>query len=165
MGLLTVGSQAKPKDDVLQIGDAGAKQLVALKEEGKQTGLAAYFQKSGEKDLSAVLGPSGLPPMPANLAQGSQSPGKKYELMQEQSYGTELVFRAELLKTVLLTVVDTHAGHLRDKRSVVKLLAFFVDYKENEHFADAGDLSFVHFAFMSCYPNFEAINAMQCSMT
>jgi hypothetical protein len=84
--MLTVGSAAQPKDDVLQIGDAGSKQLVALKDEGK-SGLPAFFKKQ-EKDMSAVLGPGGLPPMPANLRAvgGAQPAGEKYKIQSEQSY-------------------------------------------------------------------------------
>ena len=83
VGLLSVGSAANPKEDVLQIGDAGAKQLVTVKEEG-QKGLSAFFEKN--KDLSAsVLGAGGMPPLPA-----SRHPqGKRYGLLghEEQSYG------------------------------------------------------------------------------
>ena len=82
VGLLTVGSQAAPKEDVLQIGDAGQKQLVAVQEEGQKTGLPAFFKKD-QANLAAVLGPDGLPPMPSNL--GQNMTGKRYELT-EQSY-------------------------------------------------------------------------------
>lgn len=85
VGLLTVGSKAAPRDDILQIGDAGSKQLVALKDEGK-AGLPAFFQKD-EKSLGSVLGPGGLPPLPANLrgANGAQPTGLKYKLEPEVS--------------------------------------------------------------------------------
>ncbi|KAI6817779.1 hypothetical protein KC342_g14820, partial [Hortaea werneckii] len=43
VGLLTVGSAAAPKD-TLQIGDAGNKQMVTVKEEGEK-GLAQFFEK------------------------------------------------------------------------------------------------------------------------
>ena len=82
VALLTVGSKTNPKDEVLQIGDAGAKQLVALKGEGEK-GLAAFFEKDSKKAVS-VLGPSGLPPMPFNLAPKTQP--VRYELLPEQSY-------------------------------------------------------------------------------
>jgi len=49
VGLLTVGSQSSPKEDVLQIGDAGTKQLVAVKEEGLKGGLSAFFEKDKKK--------------------------------------------------------------------------------------------------------------------
>ncbi|KAF2101032.1 21 kDa subunit of NADH dehydrogenase [Rhizodiscina lignyota] len=83
VALLTVGSKASPKEDVLQIGDAGAKQLVAVKEEGEK-GLATFFKK--EKGLaSGVLGPDGMPPMP--VAFGGAGPSKKYDMLEDQSYG------------------------------------------------------------------------------
>lgn len=94
VGLLTVGSAAAPKEDVLQIGDAGQKQLVGLKEEGQKTGLATYFQKD-EKSLAGVLDAQGLPPRPVNLGQNfpHANGGKKYELLnkEEQSYPSESV--------------------------------------------------------------------------
>ena len=78
VALLTVGSKASPKEDVLQIGDAGAKQLVEVKGEGEK-GLAAFFKK--EKNVAGgVLGPNGMPPMPVSLE------AKKYEILGEQSY-------------------------------------------------------------------------------
>lgn len=86
VGLLTVGSKAAPKEEVLKIGDAGQKQLVAVKEEGEK-GLAAFFEK--EKGVGkSVLGPDGLPPKPAALSALPQGV-KRYELLQEQTYGGE----------------------------------------------------------------------------
>ncbi|KAK3647865.1 hypothetical protein LTR56_007839 [Elasticomyces elasticus] len=79
VALLSVGSAAAPKEDVLQIGDAGNKQLVALKEEGKQ-GLSAFFAKD-KSAFKGVLGPDGMPPNPAALQ------GKRYEMLKEQTYG------------------------------------------------------------------------------
>lgn len=81
VALLTVGSKANPKDDVLQLGAAGSKQLVALKEEGKETGLATYFQKD-QQNMAAVLGPGGMPPMAPSMS----SQGKRYDLLKDQSY-------------------------------------------------------------------------------
>ncbi|GAB7365248.1 hypothetical protein MBLNU230_g6332t1 [Neophaeotheca triangularis] len=83
VGLLSVGSAAAPKEDVLQIGDAGQKQLVAVKEEGEK-GLSAFFQKETGA-AKGVLGPTGLPPLPASLA--PKGP-KRYEMLKEQAYGT-----------------------------------------------------------------------------
>jgi hypothetical protein len=83
VALLTVGSAAAPKEDVLQIGEAGNKQLVALKDEGEK-GLSQFF----EKDKSAakgVLAPNGLPPLPPSR----HLQGKRYELLKEQAYGPE----------------------------------------------------------------------------
>ncbi|KAF2223306.1 hypothetical protein BDZ85DRAFT_235323 [Elsinoe ampelina] len=81
VALLTVGSAKSPKDDVLQIGEAGSKQLVAVKEEGEK-GLAAFFQKNQKAGIS-VLGPNGLPPLPASLA---PTGSKRYEMLEEQTY-------------------------------------------------------------------------------
>lgn len=83
VGLLSVGSAAAPKEDVLQIGDAGKKQLVEVKEEGER-GLSTFFEKD-KKALAGVLGPDGLPPLPA-----SRHPTKKrYEVLDadKQAYG------------------------------------------------------------------------------
>lgn len=81
VGLLTVGSEAQPKQEL--IGDGGQKQLVAVKEEGEK-GLAAFFEK--EKGVNEnVLGPGGLPPLPKGL--NVTKDGKKdYSLLREQSY-------------------------------------------------------------------------------
>jgi hypothetical protein len=82
VALLSVGSKAAPKDEVLQLGVAGAKQLVQVKEEGEKGGLALFFEK--QKGVGAsVLGEGGLPPTPPS-AVGA----KPYTLMKEQSYGT-----------------------------------------------------------------------------
>ncbi|KXT10045.1 hypothetical protein AC579_8651 [Pseudocercospora musae] len=94
VGLLTVGSAAAPKDDVLKIGDAGKTQLVEVKEEGER-GLATYFRKNSSV-AKGVLGPDGLPPLPT-----SRHPkGKRYELVaeNEQTYVTlaELSSRLEI---------------------------------------------------------------------
>lgn len=65
-GLLTVGSQAAPKENALQAGAAGEQQLVSLKQEGEERGLAAAFAKD-QSTIQGVLGPDGLPPLPAKL--------------------------------------------------------------------------------------------------
>ncbi|KAL1965164.1 hypothetical protein VTN77DRAFT_6077 [Rasamsonia byssochlamydoides] len=80
VGLLTVGSKSAPKDDVLQIGEAGQKQLVALKQEGEERGLAALFEKD-KRNVQGVLGPNGLPPLPCNL-----NTSAKYQLGSGQGY-------------------------------------------------------------------------------
>ncbi|PSK34565.1 NADH-ubiquinone oxidoreductase 21 subunit [Elsinoe australis] len=81
VALLTVGSAKSPKDDVLQIGDAGSKQLVEVKEEGEK-GLAAFFEKNKKAGVS-VLGPNGLPPTPTTRYPTGP---KRYEMLQEQAY-------------------------------------------------------------------------------
>ena len=71
MGLLTVGSAAKPSPKLLA-GEEGSKQLVAVKQEGER-GLSAYFE---QEKATAVLGESGLPPMPPTVGVVKE---KKYE--------------------------------------------------------------------------------------
>ncbi|KAF1987989.1 21 kDa subunit of NADH dehydrogenase [Aulographum hederae CBS 113979] len=85
VGLLTVGSKANPKEDVLQIGDAGHKQLVEVKQEGEK-GLATYLQSKGVSVEKSVLGPGGLPPLPgAHPTAGL----RKYDLCEDQTYGND----------------------------------------------------------------------------
>ncbi|KAI9924045.1 hypothetical protein AWENTII_003941 [Aspergillus wentii] len=81
VGLLSVGSKAAPKDDVLQIGEAGAKQLVDVKQQGEERGLAALFEKN-QKGVQGVLSTSGLPPLPCNLSSSTS----KYELGDDHGY-------------------------------------------------------------------------------
>jgi hypothetical protein len=85
VSLLTVGSQAAPKDDVLQIGEAGVKQLVEVQEQGKERGLAALFEKD-QKSIQGVLGANGLPPTPANINTVAQASQSKYQINTEQGY-------------------------------------------------------------------------------
>ena len=80
VGFLTVGSQSTPKDDVLQTGEAGAQQLMQIKQRGEEHGLAALFEKD-RKDIEGVLGPEGLPPLPCNL-----NPLSKYTTNPAQGY-------------------------------------------------------------------------------
>ncbi|KLJ06576.1 NADH dehydrogenase [Blastomyces silverae] len=79
VGLLTVGSEAAPKADVLQVGDAGAQQLVEVRQKGEEHGLAAFFEK--EKNVQGVLDSQGFPPMAPNL-----NPASRYELGSEHGY-------------------------------------------------------------------------------
>ncbi|KAJ5176437.1 NADH-ubiquinone oxidoreductase 21.3 kDa subunit [Penicillium canariense] len=85
VSLLTVGSQAAPKDDILQIGAAGEKQLVEVQEQGQERGLAALFEKD-KKSIQGVLGANGLPPTPANINTVAQSSQSKYEIGRGQGY-------------------------------------------------------------------------------
>ena len=86
VGLLTVGSKAKPNEEVLQIGDAGTKQLTEIKTEGEETGLAAYFKKQ-KSAAGSVLGPGGLPPMPSGLYLGSTTGVKDYIMDDKTTNG------------------------------------------------------------------------------
>lgn len=90
VGLLTVGSQAAPKEDVLQVGDAGAQQLVAVKKQGEERGLAALFEKDNTS-IQGVLGANGLPPTPCNINTAPKDSQSKYELNEEQSYANAYV--------------------------------------------------------------------------
>lgn len=90
VGLLTVGSQAAPKDDVLQIGEAGEKQLISVKEQGEERGLAALFEKD-KNTMQGVLGANGLPPTPCNIHTSTQSSQPKYEIDQEHGYPAKYV--------------------------------------------------------------------------
>ncbi|THW30256.1 NADH dehydrogenase 29/21K chain [Aureobasidium pullulans] len=101
VALLTVGSAQNPKEHVLQIGDAGAKQLVSVKEEG-QKGLSAFFQKENKAGVS-VLGPNGLPPFPTSRYPSSTP--KRYEMLKEQAYSAKYAFQRPLTRaTVSLTL-------------------------------------------------------------
>ncbi|KOS40664.1 hypothetical protein ACN38_g8509 [Penicillium nordicum] len=85
VSLLTVGSQAAPKDEVLKIGQAGEQQLIAVKEQGEERGLAAFFEQD-KKSVQGVLGANGLPPNPANINPVSKPSQSKYELGTENGY-------------------------------------------------------------------------------
>jgi hypothetical protein len=89
VALLSVGSAAKPKEDRLQIGEAGKKQLVALKEEGEK-GLSAFFEK--EKSMAqGVLGPNGMPPLPARYGTTANAPKYVLDSDEGQAYGPKYV--------------------------------------------------------------------------
>ncbi|WEW57946.1 U3 snoRNP protein [Emydomyces testavorans] len=80
VGLLMVGSKAEPNEPALLPGDAGKQQLVEIKQEGEERGLAAFYAEK-ERGVARVLGPNGLPPFPANLNRAA-----KYPKSEEQSY-------------------------------------------------------------------------------
>jgi hypothetical protein len=83
VALLSVGSKAKPNEEVLQIGDAGKKQLVQVKEQGDTGGIAVLLAK--EKGVGkTVLLAGGLPPRPPTTVGA-----KPYNLVQDQSYGND----------------------------------------------------------------------------
>jgi hypothetical protein len=78
-----VGSKASPKDEVLQLGDAGKKQLVEVKQQGEDGGIAVFLAKETGVGKS-VLGEGGLPPKPPTTWGA-----KTYTLKQDQSYDGE----------------------------------------------------------------------------
>ena len=90
VGLLSVGSKANPREDVLQIGEAGAKQLVQVKQEGEERGLAALFEKD-KKSVGSVLGPTGMPPLPTALGPKREARQYVMDRDREQGYPEECV--------------------------------------------------------------------------
>lgn len=114
VALLSVGSAAQPKEDKLQIGEAGKNQLVALKEEGEK-GLSAFFEK--EKSMAAgVLGPNGMPPLPARYGTTQNAP--KYDLAKddEQAYGPKYVTFHGDIEDAQLTCVAATLAELSSRR-------------------------------------------------
>ena len=87
VGLLTVGSKASPKDEVLGKGEEGQKQLTLVKEEGEK-GLSAFFAKENSA-FKAQLDENGLPPMPVGLHRPTSTGTKRYVIEEEQTYGGE----------------------------------------------------------------------------
>ncbi|KAF5001330.1 hypothetical protein FGRMN_1087 [Fusarium graminum] len=80
--LLTVGSAAAPKVEL--IGEAGEKQLVAVKEES-ETGLAKALEKTADATKDVFV--NGLPPLPSGQTlAGGKWDVHKYEVT-ETSYG------------------------------------------------------------------------------
>lgn len=86
VGLVSVGSKAIPNNDALQVGDAGAKQLVQIAQEGQGRGLAAYFEKDQKRTVD-ILGPDGLPPFPSGMSRVSPEGGRKYVMDANRSEG------------------------------------------------------------------------------
>lgn len=86
VGLLSVGSKANPNENVLQIGDAGTKQLVQVKQEGEEKGLAAFFEKE-KNGTVGIFGPDGLPPFPSGMSRTSPVGGRKYVMDAERDQG------------------------------------------------------------------------------
>ncbi|KAL8835352.1 MAG: hypothetical protein Q9170_003341 [Blastenia crenularia] len=86
VGLLSVGSKAQPKDDILQIGDAGAKQLVQVKQEAEERGLAALFEKE-KTSVASILGANGMPPFPTGASRVSAQGGRKYVMDADRENG------------------------------------------------------------------------------
>ncbi|KAL9131029.1 MAG: hypothetical protein Q9217_000915 [Psora testacea] len=84
VGLLSVGSRAAPKEGILQEGDAGAKQLVQVKEEGEEKGLSAYFEKN---KTTSVFEPGGLPPFPPGMNRTLPEGGRKYVMTEQGEEG------------------------------------------------------------------------------
>lgn len=86
VGLLSVGSKANPKEDIIRIGDAGTTQLVQLKQEGEDGGLSALFSKN-KKEMDSIFGPDKLPPFPSGMSTRSPEGGRKYVMDVEREEG------------------------------------------------------------------------------
>ena len=87
VGLLTVGSKAAPNEQVPLVGEAGTKQLVQVKQQAEEKGLASFFEKD-KKNVAGVLGSNGLPPLPRGLSAVSGG-RKQYERTAENAYPEE----------------------------------------------------------------------------
>ena len=81
-----MGSKAKPKEEILQIGDAGAKQLVQVQQEGEEKGLAALFEKE-KTSIASILGANGMPPFPTGGNRSSPQGGRKYVMDADRENG------------------------------------------------------------------------------
>lgn len=85
VALLTVGSKVAPKEaERPLIGEEGAKQLTLVRQEGREKGLAAFFQKD-KTTAAGVLGPSGLPPLPSGLSH-QRDGSKRYDFSPDEAY-------------------------------------------------------------------------------
>ena len=86
VGLLSVGSKAKRNEDVPQVGEAGAKRLVQVKQEGEEKGLAALFKKN-KISTTNIFGRDGLPPFPSGVNRVSTNGEKKYVMDADRAEG------------------------------------------------------------------------------
>ncbi|KAF2424839.1 putative NADH-ubiquinone oxidoreductase 21 kDa subunit [Tothia fuscella] len=82
VALLSVGSKAAPRDDVLQLGDAGKNQIVVVQKEGEAGGLAVFLEKESALGKN-ILAEGGMPPFPPGGVAA-----KPYKLIskEQQSY-------------------------------------------------------------------------------
>lgn len=86
VGLLSIGSKVNPKEDTLQIGDAGTKQLMRVRQEGEEGGLSTLFIKD-KKTIESIFGPRGLPPLPNGMSRQSSEGRKGYILDDKRTEG------------------------------------------------------------------------------
>ena len=101
VGLLSVGSKSNPKDDVLQIGDEGIKQLGQVKQDGEEKGLATFFE-NGKKSTVSIFGPNGLPPFPSGMSRTSPVGGRRYVMDADREEG----YPHEYVKIIQLKFLD-----------------------------------------------------------
>lgn len=86
VGLLSVGSKAAPKAGVELIGDAGAKQLVELRADGEETGVAKLFERDNSS-VMGVLGKDGMPPFPSGMNRTTNDGAKAYVMDKDREEG------------------------------------------------------------------------------
>lgn len=67
-GLLTLGSAAVPKQEL--IGDKGSETMALVRKESEEKGLAGLFEKD-KGAMGSVLGEGGMPPFPTGLNSGT----------------------------------------------------------------------------------------------
>ncbi|MCJ1246064.1 hypothetical protein MMC30_003268 [Trapelia coarctata] len=79
VGLLSVGSVAKPKE--LASGEAGMKQLVEVRKEGEQMGVAGFLARE-KGAVRGLLGEGGMPVWPAAVGRE-----KAYVMGQDREEG------------------------------------------------------------------------------
>jgi hypothetical protein len=127
VGLLTVGSQAAPKDDVLKIGQAGEQQLVAVKEQGEERGLAALFEQD-KKSVQGVLGVNGLPPSPANINPISQDSQSKYVLGTENGYPEKYVKYPQIDSLISANHPQIYLPHLCLIRLILVARKYIIEF-------------------------------------
>lgn len=172
VALLTVGSAAAPKDDVLQLGEAGNKQLVSVKQEGEK-GLAQFFAK--EKGASkSVLGPNGLPPLPASR----HLKGKRYEMVpdEEQTYGERYnAFSSSEAEKIPADRIQVHVSdiyiRLEQAVGIVSLCISYINAKETgtqkdrliDRLALVGDIYRIHTKCGAIAKTFDATRAIATS--
>lgn len=100
VGLLAFGSQANPKDGVLQTGNAAVKQLVQVNQQEEEKGLSTQFRKD-IKAPSDILGLDSLPPFPSGISRVSPEGGRNYVINanRDEGYPEEYVSTSPLCFT------------------------------------------------------------------
>lgn len=104
VGLLSVGSKAKRNEDVPQVGEAGAKHLVQVKQEGEEKGLTALF-KTNKRSTTNIFGRDGLPPFPSGVNRVSTNGEKKYVMDADKAEG----YPEEYVQKVVLRACHANA--------------------------------------------------------
>ncbi|TPX06899.1 uncharacterized protein E0L32_002395 [Thyridium curvatum] len=85
VALLSVGSAAQPKAEL--VGEAGSRALVTAEHEGREKGLAAFFESRSPAAVAEDVLPGGLPPLPSGDSKASgEWKVHEYGLAEEASY-------------------------------------------------------------------------------